>query len=70
MYAIEEDTIDQIFEFMVRDLSKHALTLYGKASSTAHQMDYLSEDDPQAGDQAWIALRSVFSTGLPPQRRI
>lgn len=40
MYAIEEDTIDQIFEFMVRDLSKHALTLYGKASSTAHQMEY------------------------------
>ncbi len=40
IYAIEKDTIDQIFEFMVRDLSKHALRLYGKASSTARQMEY------------------------------
>ena len=40
IYAIEEDTIDQIFEFMVRDLSKHALMLYGKASSTADQTEY------------------------------
>jgi acyl-CoA dehydrogenase len=40
IYGIEESTIDQIFEFMVRDLSRHALTLYGKAGSTTRQMDY------------------------------
>jgi acyl-CoA dehydrogenase len=40
IYHIEEDAIDQIFEFMVRDLCKHALTLYGKASSTSPQMEY------------------------------
>jgi len=39
IYAIDEEAIDQIFEFMVRDLSKHALTFYGKASSTAQQME-------------------------------
>jgi acyl-CoA dehydrogenase len=40
IYEIEDDAIDQIFEFMVRDLSRHALTLYGKSGSTAQQMDY------------------------------
>jgi acyl-CoA dehydrogenase len=40
IYAVDADAIDQIFEFMVRDLSKHALALYGKAGSSAQQMDY------------------------------
>ena len=32
--------LDQIFDFMVRDFSKHALTLYSKPSSTDAQMEY------------------------------
>ena len=40
IYGIDEYAIDQIFEFMVRDLSRHALALYGKAASTPQQMDY------------------------------
>ncbi len=39
IYEIEEPLIDQIFDFMIRDLSKHALTLYGKASTSETQMD-------------------------------
>jgi len=38
IYAIDAALIDQIFDFMVRDFSKHALQLYGKPSSTESQM--------------------------------
>jgi len=38
IYAVEDDTIDQIFDFMVRDFSSHALQLYSKSSATMSQM--------------------------------
>jgi acyl-CoA dehydrogenase len=37
--AVEDDLMDQIFDFMVRDFSKFALQLYSKASSTPDQME-------------------------------
>ncbi len=43
IYQIEEDLVDQIFDFMVRDFSKFALQLYSKYSSTEQQMAYLSK---------------------------
>ncbi|MBI4924580.1 MAG: acyl-CoA dehydrogenase [Bdellovibrio sp.] len=36
--SIEDDVLDQIFDFMVRDFSKFALRLYSKTSSTRVQM--------------------------------
>jgi len=36
---IDDDIIDQIFDFIVRDFSKFALQLYSKTSSTDKQMD-------------------------------
>jgi acyl-CoA dehydrogenase len=36
-YRINDDLVDQIFDVLVRDLSRHALTLYGKPSSTPKQ---------------------------------
>jgi acyl-CoA dehydrogenase len=39
LYAVGDDTVDQIFDFMVRDFSKHAVQLYSKPSSTAAQME-------------------------------
>jgi acyl-CoA dehydrogenase len=39
IYAIAENTIDQIFDFMIRDFSKFALQLYSKSSATPKQMD-------------------------------
>lgn len=39
IYPIEDDLIDRIFDFMVRDFSKFALQLYSKASSTDDQME-------------------------------
>jgi acyl-CoA dehydrogenase len=39
-YNIDDDTLDQIFDFMVRDFSKFALQLYSKSSTTPEQMNY------------------------------
>ena len=39
IYNIEDDVIDQIFDVLVRDLSKYALELYLKTSSTDVQME-------------------------------
>jgi acyl-CoA dehydrogenase len=36
---VDDDTVDQIFDFMVRDFSKFALQLYSKPSSTPAQME-------------------------------
>jgi acyl-CoA dehydrogenase len=41
IYELEEPLIDQIFDFMVRDFSKFALTLYSKASTSEAQMGFL-----------------------------
>jgi acyl-CoA dehydrogenase len=38
VHGIDDDTLDQIFDFMVRDFSKHALSLYSKPSATDAQM--------------------------------
>ncbi|MFT4570660.1 MAG: acyl-CoA dehydrogenase [Hyphomicrobiaceae bacterium] len=39
IYGTDDAMVDQIFDFMIRDVSRHALTLYGKPSSTEVQMD-------------------------------
>jgi len=41
IYELEEPLIDQVFDFMVRDFSKFALTLYSKASTSEAQMGFL-----------------------------
>lgn len=38
LFEIEDDSIDQIFDFIVRDFSKFALQIYSKESSTWRQM--------------------------------
>ncbi|MDD2900283.1 MAG: acyl-CoA dehydrogenase [Desulfuromonadaceae bacterium] len=43
LLEIDDDVIDQIFDFMVRDLSKFALQLYCKPSSTEQQMVYCTK---------------------------
>jgi acyl-CoA dehydrogenase len=40
IYKVEDDLVDQIFDFMVRDFTKFAMQLYSKSSSTPKQMDY------------------------------
>jgi acyl-CoA dehydrogenase len=41
IYNLEESLVDQIFDFMIRDFSGFALTLYSKPSTSDTQMDYL-----------------------------
>jgi len=38
IYDVSDDVVDQIFDFMVRDFSRHALSLYSKPSSSETQM--------------------------------
>ena len=38
LYSVGADLVDQVFDCLVRDFSRFALTLYGKASTTAEQM--------------------------------
>jgi acyl-CoA dehydrogenase len=40
VYGIGDDLLDQIFDFMVRDMSKFALQLYSQPSSTPRQMEH------------------------------
>ena len=39
IYAVENELVDQIFDFMIRDFSKFALQIYSKTSSTDAQME-------------------------------
>ncbi|HPC40461.1 MAG TPA: acyl-CoA dehydrogenase family protein [Spirochaetota bacterium] len=39
IYGIDDEIIDQIFDFMVRDMSKFALTIYGKAITSDKQQE-------------------------------
>jgi acyl-CoA dehydrogenase len=40
IYSITDDLVDQIFDFMVRDMSGFALKLYSQSSTTAEQMEF------------------------------
>jgi acyl-CoA dehydrogenase len=40
IYSIEDDLVDQIFDFMVHDLSGFALKLYSQPSTTQEQMKF------------------------------
>ena len=39
IHNVNDEVIDQIFDFMIRDFSKFALQIYSKTSSTPTQMD-------------------------------
>ncbi|MBN1661803.1 MAG: acyl-CoA dehydrogenase [Anaerolineae bacterium] len=40
LYGVSDDLVDQIFDVLVRDVSRFALQLYSKRSTTQAQMDY------------------------------
>ena len=60
IYSIREDTLEQIFDCMVRDLSKFALQLYCKPGTTPDQMDYCQKlirrpvVDPGRFQKVWM----------------
>ena len=57
--AVEDDIMDQIFDFMVRDFSKFALQLYSKTTATDAQMALCmkminkSVKDPKRFHRVW-----------------
>ena len=59
VYGISADLLDQIFDFMVRDMSKFALQLFSQPSSTATQMACCQRmiqkavHDPARYDRVW-----------------
>lgn len=54
--GVEDDLLDRIFDFMVRDFSKYALQLYSKSSSTERQREFcLGMIKKPASDEAGYA---------------
>lgn len=59
IYEIDDDLVDQIFDFMVRDMSRHALTLSLQSCSTEAQVQGCRNmlrkaiDDPKRYDRVW-----------------
>jgi acyl-CoA dehydrogenase len=43
LYDVGDDLLDQIFDFMVRDMSKFALQLYSKPITSSAQMEYCTK---------------------------
>lgn len=68
---IDDDTVDQIFEFMVRDFSAYALQLRDKPSATAKQQEFCAQImhrpavDTERFDRVWQehvqTLRGVYT---------
>jgi acyl-CoA dehydrogenase len=65
IYDIDEDIVDQIFDFLVRDFSKYALNLYQKSSTTPLQMEWCLEMirkpnvDPKRFDKVWNIVHAL-----------
>ena len=57
--SVEEDVLDQIFDFMIRDFSKFALQLYSKTGATNEQMALCLKmikkpvNDPERFNRVW-----------------
>ncbi len=76
IYKIDDDLLDQIFDFMVRDFSKFALQLYSKTSSTRIQMFLSSRmiqkpiGNPKRFEKIWTeqvyALREKYTMNEEP----
>ena len=64
--AVEDDVMDQIFDFMIRDFSKFALQLYSKTGSTDAQMALCLSmikkpvSDQQRFNRVWESRVSVL----------
>ncbi|MFO7797417.1 MAG: acyl-CoA dehydrogenase family protein [Promethearchaeati archaeon] len=65
IYKIDDATLDQIFDFLVRDFSKYALNLYNKTSTTPEQMEWCLKMikkpnvDPERFGKVWDIIYSL-----------
>jgi len=70
IYSIDDALLDQVFDFMVRDLSCFALKLYSQPRTTSQQMEFCLRmihrpiEDPERFDQVWMnhvyALKDAY----------
>ncbi|MFW9785548.1 MAG: acyl-CoA dehydrogenase, partial [Candidatus Heimdallarchaeota archaeon] len=64
IYDIDNDTLDQVFDFLVRDFSKYAMNLYHKSSTTPEQMEWClkmikkPKVDPERFSRVWNIVHS------------
>jgi len=73
-FDVDEDLLEQLFDFMVRDMSAHALNIYSKTSSTARQRELALEvihapvTDQARFERVWqqhvYTLKGQYGTGL------
>jgi len=65
LYQVNDDLVEQIFDFMVRDFSKYAVQLYGKSSTTPRQMDLclkmIRKPSTDSGRSARVWRESVYA---------
>jgi acyl-CoA dehydrogenase len=65
IYGLSADVVDEIFDFMVRDLDKFAVQLYSKPITTAQQMEYCLKMvhkpavDEQRYDRVWRKVHEL-----------
>jgi acyl-CoA dehydrogenase len=63
--GIDGDTVDQIFDVLVRDFSRHAVDLHGKAASTPLQMELALQlirkpaQDPARRERIWRRVHAL-----------
>ena len=57
-YTIDVNTVEQIFDFMVRDFSRHALNLFCKPSTTNEQMEFCKRMivKPEPDDDRFLSV--------------
>ncbi len=74
IYGIADHLLDQIFDFMVRDMSKFALQLYSQPSSTEKQMECCQRmirkavHDEARYDRVWEELVAPLSGAYEMER--
>jgi acyl-CoA dehydrogenase len=73
LYGVDDNLVDQMFDVLVRDVSKFALQLYSKPASTAEQMEYCLKmirrpvEDAGRYDRVWHdvhALKDAYEMNL------
>jgi len=63
--GIDGDTVDQIFDVLVRDFSRHAVDLHGKSASTEKQMELALQmirkpaQDPARRERIWKRVHAL-----------
>ena len=62
--GVDDDILDQIFDFQIRDFSTYAVALHGKPSSTQAQQDWALEairkpvSDTERFDRVWERVKA------------